>query len=482
MLFILGLTFFVAVIAQTRILESLSFRLLARNRGGVVPTVAMIAFVVSFASGILDGVSMIGLMIRTLVIILFLAKVTGDSVVYSVMVSTVCTTVCGMWLAYGEPPNLIMKANLFPYLDNAFFLRYCLPVALASYGVVFFNVSRKLKGRRVDTAKLDILDLHTADVRFLQASRHGEVLTPVGFVEDHPGEFGERLHPVLDRLHRGEPLGQAMIAEGIDPDARRRLLGHFVWEPLAETLDRHYEHAAKGGPQSRDESAAAIKAILAEARKGRVRSQLIGGISFVPFIGFLVWHALDHHVPLFAASFAGFAVALFGIIGIRAMRRLALREAAHEYSEYLFLFPLFFSIALLQKAGFFEAIARALLLGVEKFGAAHMAAFQFAGATFLSAMLDNNVVADFAGRAIHGLGAGLIHLFAMAQIAGYAVGGCWTHIGSAQSVVAYAFIRKEIDERYNPFQWIRAMTPVILEIFVLAVVIVYIEGFLYGSR
>ena len=70
----------------------------------------------------------------------------------------------------------------------------------------------------------------------------------------------------------------------------------------------------------------------------------------------------------------------------------------------------------------------------------------------------------------------------MAQIAGYAVGGCWTHIGSAQSVVAYAFIRKEIDERYNPFQWIRAMTPVILEIFVLAVVIVYIEGFLYGSR
>jgi hypothetical protein len=28
------------------------------------------------------------------------------------MVCTVVTTVCGMWLAYGEPPNLIMKANL----------------------------------------------------------------------------------------------------------------------------------------------------------------------------------------------------------------------------------------------------------------------------------------------------------------------------------------------------------------------------------
>ncbi len=73
MLFILGLTFFVAVIAQTRMLEGVTFFLLRRNRGAILPTVIAVTAVVAFASGILDGVSMIGLTIRTLVIILMLA-------------------------------------------------------------------------------------------------------------------------------------------------------------------------------------------------------------------------------------------------------------------------------------------------------------------------------------------------------------------------------------------------------------------------
>ena len=79
----------------------------------------------------------------------------------------------------------------------------------------------------------------------------------------------------------------------------------------------------------------------------------------------------------------------------------------------------------------------------------------FLGCTFLSAILDNNVVADFASRALEGLDVRLMHLFTMAQIAGYALGGCWTHIGSAQSVVAFAFIRRDVDERYTPLRWIR---------------------------
>jgi Na+/H+ antiporter NhaD/arsenite permease-like protein len=94
--------------------------------------------------------------------------------------------------------------------------------------------------------------------------------------------------------------------------------------------------------------------------------------------------------------------------------------------------------------------------------------------------LDNNVVADFGGRAIHDLGTGLIYLFSMAQIAGYAVGGCWTHIGSAQSVVAYSFIQRQLDARFTPFQWIKAMTPVVLEIFVLMTVLVYGASFILG--
>ena len=69
----------------------------------------------------------------------------------------------------------------------------------------------------------------------------------------------------------------------------------------------------------------------------------------------------------------------------------------------------------------------------------------------------------------------------MAQIAGYALGGCWTHIGSAQSVVAYAFIRKEIDEHYTPYQWIKAMTPIIIEIIIFVTVVVFIEGSLLNK-
>ena len=79
---------------------------------------------------------MIGLTIRTLVIIMLLAAAPTAAIRYAVMVCTAVTTVCGIWLAYGEPPNLIMKANLDPYIDNAFFLRYCAPIAIASYLVV----------------------------------------------------------------------------------------------------------------------------------------------------------------------------------------------------------------------------------------------------------------------------------------------------------------------------------------------------------
>ena len=103
---------------------------------------------------------------------------------------------------------------------------------------------------------------------------------------------------------------------------------------------------------------------------------------------------------------------------------------------------------------------------------------KFLFCTFLSAILDNNVVADFGARAIIGLDVTLIHLFAMAQIAGYAAGGCWTHIGSAQSVVAFAFIRRDVDEAFTPVDWIKEMTPVILEIAVVLTAIIYAESML----
>jgi hypothetical protein len=45
----------------------------------------------------------------------------------------------------------------------------------------------------------------------------------------------------------------------------------------------------------------------------------------VPFIGMLIWHAIDHSVPLFLASFTAFFVAMLGIIRIFKKRALAPR-------------------------------------------------------------------------------------------------------------------------------------------------------------
>jgi Na+/H+ antiporter NhaD/arsenite permease-like protein len=475
MLFILGLTFFVSVIAQTRILESVSFAVLRRNKGAVVPTIAVLTAIVAFSSGILDGVSMIGLLIRTMVIILILSKADDDAVIYAVIVSTLITTVCGMWLAYGEPPNLIMKTNLHPYLDNSFFIRYCAPAAVASYLVVLINVRKRLKGRQVDIKKLDIIDLNLADVRFLQASKHGHVPSAIEFLDSIQEKVGAHYEGVRNRLHKGEQIGKALVEEGVSKKESAEILGDYFTDNLADALYDHYSHLAKGGHETHA-TTEKIAHALADARKARLHAQLVGAFSFIPFIGLLIGHAINHSISLFWASFSGFVVAMIGIYGIPKMRKLALHEAVHEYKEYLFLFPLFLSITLLQKTGFFNQLSDLLHVGIEKLGVASVAYAQYAGACVLSALLDNNVVADFASRALHGLDIAVLHLFAMAQIAGYAVGGCWTHVGSAQSVVAYSFIQKEVNDRYTPMQWIKAMTGVILQICVVMSVLIVIEG------
>jgi Na+/H+ antiporter NhaD/arsenite permease-like protein len=480
MLFILGLTFFVAVIAQTRLLEGLTFFLLRRYRGAVLPTALAVTAVVAFASGILDGVSMIGLTIRTLVIIMLLAAAPTAAVRYAVMVCTAVTTVCGIWLAYGEPPNLIMKANLDPYIDNAFFLRYCAPIAVASYLVIAWQLRRRLRGEHVNLETMDVIDANAEDVRFVQAMRHGEVLTPIEFVENHASDLGDKTDQVVERLREGESVGVALVREQIPEATRKQLLGRFVSEDLAESLDRHYVFQAAGDQAGALAAERQVDDTLAASARRRKVAQSFGALALIPFIGMLVWHGLDHRVPLFLASFAGFSVALLGIADIPKMRDLSLREARYEYAEYYFLFPLFLSITLLTKAGFFDQVQNLIRHGTESLGPSHVAFGQFVGSSLLSAILDNNVVADFASRALHGLPIDIMHLFAMAQIAGYALGGCWTHIGSAQSVVAYAFIRRDIDEDYTPVQWIKEMTPIILQLLLLITALIYLEGALFS--
>ena len=478
MLFILGLTFFVAVIAQTRLLEGITFVLLRRYRGSILPTLISVTAVVAFASGILDGVSMIGLTIRTLVIIMMLAAAPASAIRYAVMVCTAVTTICGIWLAYGEPPNLIMKANLHPYLDNAFFLRYCAPAAVACYLVVAWQLKRKIGGGRIDLDAMDVIDANAEDVRFLQASRHGEVLSSIELVEASAAELGEKADRVIERLRAGESLGAALVHEDVAAAMRKKLLGHFVSEELADALDRHYLLDARGDHRGALVAEKIVDETIASFAERRQWAQKLGALALLPFVGLLIAHGINHNVPLFLASFAGFAVALLGIIQIPKMRALALREARHEYAEYYFLFPLFLSITLLTKAGFFDVLQVLIHEGTEVLGQGHVAFAQFIGCTFLSAILDNNVVADFASRALERLDIQIMHLFAMAQIAGYALGGCWTHIGSAQSVVAFAFIRREVDERYTPIHWIKEITPVILQMLVVITVLIYAESLL----
>lgn len=476
MLFILGLTFFVAVIAQTRLLEGITFYLLRRYRGQILPTVISVTAVVAFASGILDGVSMIGLTIRTLVIIMMLAAAPTAAVRYAVLVCTTVTTICGIWLAYGEPPNLIMKANLHPYLDNAFFLRYCAPAAVACYLVIAWQLKQKIGGGRVPLDTMDVIDANAEDVRFLQATRHGEVISGIQLIESNAAELGDRADRVIERMRNGETLGIALVHEDVPQTTRQNLLGYFVSEELAEPLDRHYVLDAAGDHRGALGAETVVDETIARFAKRRRQAQKVGAFALVPFVGLLIAHGIDHTLPLFVASFAGFLVALLGILNIPKMRALALREARHEYAEYYFLFPLFLSITLLTKAGFFDALQMLIHHGIETLGHGHMAFAQFIGCTFLSAILDNNVVADFASRALHRLDITIMHLFAMAQIAGYALGGCWTHIGSAQSVVAFAFIRREVDERYTPIHWIKEITPVILQMLAVITILIYAES------
>jgi hypothetical protein len=259
-------------------------------------------------------------------------------------------------------------------------------------------------------------------------------------------------------------------------ETRRLLLGHFVSDELADGLDRHYLYQAAGRDEEAFQAELAVDEVLAAMARVRQRAQRLGAFALVPFIAMLAVHAVDNDVPLFLASFAGFFAALPSIARIPKMRALALREARQEYAEYYFLFPLFLSITLLTSAGFFDLMKSLVLVGVATLGQSHVAFAQFLGSTFLSAILDNNIVADFASRGLHGLDLNVLQFFAMAQIAGYALGGCWTHIGCAQSVVAYAFIQRDVDERYTPVQWIRDITPVIVKILVVLTALIYLEG------
>jgi hypothetical protein len=305
------------------------------------------------------------------------------------------------------------------------------------------------------------------------------VMSPVELIEGHREDLGhETAEHVIERLRMGESIGIAMIRADVPELTRKILLGHFVTDELADGLDRHYIYAQEGLDEQAFMAELAVDEALAAIANDRKRAQKIAAFALVPFFALLIVHGIWNEVPLCLASFAGFAAALPGIYGLHRMRGLALREAKLEYAEYYFLFPLFLSITLLTSAGFFDVMQTLVVSGIAVLGHSHVAFAQFFGSTVLSAILDNNIVADFASRGLHGLDLNVLKFFAMAQIAGYALGGCWTHIGCAQSVVAYAFIQRDLDARYTPVQWIKEMTSVIVQMLVVIGILIYAENLL----
>ncbi len=478
MLFILGLTFFVAVISQTRILEAISMKILRIFEGRVLSTVLIIGGLVSIASGILDGVSMIGLTIRVFVIILVMAKIDDRGIEFIIMSSVVLTTVCGMWLAYGEPPNLIMKSNLA--LSDSFFLKYAMPMAVVAFIIVAIFIYRWLRGRVVPLDELDVLETNIADVRFLQAARKGETKEFEEMLKEYAGRFGDKAARVEALYHEGHHPISAMIRAEVDPETVQAFVSDFLGEAFVGPVISYYRHRQKQGtPEEREQEfieAEVIEHLLETTRLQRHAAETWGKLAFIPFVALLFWHARNHDVPLFVSAFAGFAVAVIGIVSHHKMRRLAFHEAVHEYREYLFLFPLFLSITMLTAVGFFDQLRAAIDQGVVLLGRGHVAVIQFLGTGILSAILDNNVVADFASRAIHGMAD--MFLFAAAQIAGYAAGGSLTHIGSAQSVVAFAYILRYVDPGFTPLGWIQAMWKMVAVIAVALTAVLYLMALL----
>jgi Na+/H+ antiporter NhaD/arsenite permease-like protein len=457
MLFILGLTFFVNVIVQSRLLEAISLRLLILFKGAVFPTALMIAGLVAILSGILGGVSMSGLLIRVWVIILVMAKLDNEKITFMVVSSGIITTVCGIWLAYGEPPNLIMKSNLG--LSDSFFLIYATPLAIASFFVAAFFIYRCTALSVIPLSELDILEWHMADIRFLQAKR-GEQMEAEDFMDQFHDQLMEKQEQVTTLYHQGHHPISAMTLAGVDDVVIRAFIRGYLNESFVGPVLFYY-HCRHNDKPSESEAGDLVIALFSEIGAERSATQKWGKWAFLPFVVFLVAHAYyrDYLIPLFVSPWAAFFVAFLGIARHAKMVQLSLREAVEECKGYLFLFPLFLSVALLSMVRFFDPIQTAIAEGTEVWGPGTLAVVQFAASGALSALLDNNVVADFFSRAIVGLPERF--LFAAAQIAGYAVGGSLTHIGSAQSIVVFSFIRRYLNPNFTPWDWVRTVWRVI---------------------
>src|SRR4029434_833454 len=130
-----------------------------------------------------------------------------------------------------------------------------------------------LAGRRIDLDAMDVLDANAEDVRFLQASRHGEVLTPVELVEAHAPSLQGKAPEIVQRLQQGTSLGHSLVHANLPWETRELLLGHYVSEELAASLDRHYVLDVAGDEEGAMLAEQWVDATLAASAHARRRAQ-----------------------------------------------------------------------------------------------------------------------------------------------------------------------------------------------------------------
>ena len=192
MLFILGLTLFVAVIAQTRLLEGVTYVLLRRYRGAIQPTVIAVTAAVAVASGILGGVSLISLTIRTLVIVLMLAAAPVSAIRYADHAvhrgDDDLRRLFGVRRA--AEPDHEGQSRAEPGERFLSLLLRSGGAGRRTWSSRGSSAGASAASASTSTA-MDVIDANVADVRFLQATRHGEVLTPIELIEGHAAALGD---------------------------------------------------------------------------------------------------------------------------------------------------------------------------------------------------------------------------------------------------------------------------------------------------
>ena len=205
-------------------------------------------------------------------------------------------------------------------------------------------------------------------------------------------------------------------------------------------------------------------------------AQMIGALALAPFVALLVMHGINRDVPLFLASFAAFGVAFLGIVRIPTCAALRCAKPTRYTRRTTFCSPLFLSITLLTSAGFFEGLKTLVQQGIATLGHGHMAFGQFRAAP--SSRQSSTTTSSPTlrrGRWRTSMSGSCISSRWRRSRAMRSV-DAWTHIGCAQSVVAFAFIQRDVDKHFTPVEWIKEMTPVIIRILVLVTILLYAES------